>query len=63
MTTDEFDIDFRKAFDEELERVKDLYEITQTESTRQLIEEAEIAMQTNESIDIYLAFIELQKVK
>ena len=61
--TDEFEIDFRKAFEEELERVKDLYEITQTESTRHLIEEAEIAMQTDESIDMYLAFVELLKVK
>jgi len=52
--------DFIKEFNTELERVKGIYKYSERPETRELIEEAELALKEDESLDIYLAMIKLK---
>jgi len=51
---------FIKEFNEELERVKGIYRSGGRPETRELIEQAELALKEDESLDIYLAMIKLK---
>lgn len=58
MTT--FEEDFIEEFNSELERVKAIYRHGGRPETHALIEEAELALKDEESLDIYLAMIKLK---
>lgn len=59
MTT--FEEDFMVDFNKQLDRVKELYEKTQKQSTLELIKDAEQALEENDSLYLYQTLIELEE--
>ena len=59
MTT--FKEDFITDFNKQLDRVKELYEKTQKQSTLELIKDAEEAFEDGDSIYLYQTLIELEE--
>ena len=61
MTT--FDDDFKKQYEEELERLTELYDVTGRKEIHVAIGNAMNALNSGESIDIYLRYLEMKEVK
>jgi len=58
MTT--FEEEIRKEFKDHLDRVKAIYEKTGNKKTGELIKEAEEAILSNDSLEVYATLIELE---